>query len=77
MLKEKMKQKETEQKQKNEVFCLVFLFFLKRKEKRLKTISKIMERPSGFFPQVFLTPRDQKQKIEFSNVFSKKATTIF
>ena len=50
MLKEKMEQKETEQKQKMKFFVWFFVFF-KRREKRLKTIiSKILERPNGFFP---------------------------
>ena len=33
-----------------------------------------MEKQNGFFPhKCFLKPRDQKQKIEFSNVFFQES----
>ena len=42
-------------------FLSEFLWFLKQREKRLKTIiSKIMEKQNGFFPhKCFLTKRSE------------------
>ena len=51
-----------------------FLWFLKRREKRLKTIiSKIMEKQNGFFPRkCFLNQEIRNGKESFSNVFPRK-----
>ena len=72
-----MKQKETEQKQKKNFLSDFFVFF-KPKREMIKNNFKNNGKHNGFFPQMFLTPRDQKQIIEFfQRFFSKKENNSF
>ena len=69
MLKEKMKLKETEQKQ--NVFCLIFLCFLKAKREEIKN-NKYWKNKTDFSHTKFFNQEIRNRKCSFPNVFPRK-----
>ena len=70
MLKEKMKQKETEQKQ--NVFCLIFLCFLKAKREEIKN-NKYWKNKTDFSHTnvFFFTKRSETENVVFPTFFQE------